>query len=227
MQLQRRNGRGHGGQNGHGGQDDGGTACGGLVGHQGCDPSFQGAAVARHRGRGQRRGLRTRGGGEADQGAGIGVTVHLSDGDGVGRLLGAFDQAAMQHPDQGIEPEQGQGQPRQDQEKPVAATDVGHLMGHDGGGRLGPGQGCGVDQDGAGRQAPAQRTGDPVAGSQQGPGGGRERSQGLGPDLGRHRLAGPGPAREGPDPGREPAGDDQGPDGPGQGQGLSQRRQQE
>ena len=127
----------------------------GLV-HDAGNPSLQSLGVGRH---GERdRVVSGCVGRQADQGPGVEAGIDVPDGLGVSRVLGGGGKVGVQLPDQGVEPEDGQHEPRQHQEQPVAASDMGHLVRQDGGRRLRRGETDAVDQDGPRRHAPTQRT---------------------------------------------------------------------
>ncbi|MNS84957.1 hypothetical protein D3C72_1188030 [compost metagenome] len=135
------------------------------------------------------------------------MAIHAVDGEGVGGFLGSGGQAGVQQPDQGVEPEESQGQTRHKSEDPVAASDVGQFMSKNRLRRFGAAHGVLADQDDARRRTPAERSADAGRGDQAGAGRGVEAGQGFGPDAMGHGAAGLGPAIQDPYPQGEASGD--------------------
>jgi len=140
---------------------------------------------------------------------GIGLAIDARDGGGIGGLFRAGDEGGVQHPDQRIEPEQGQRQPRQDEEQPVAPLKVRQLMGQHGIGGARIGQAGGVKQDGAGRHPPADRSGQARAAHQPRPTPAAEPGQGRAPGRAGHGLPLGGPAVQRHDAQHQTSGDEQ------------------
>ena len=221
--LQRRQRCGDDGEGGDRQRDGHRSAASRRVGHDTGDPLFQGLGVRRHGCRSLGgRGAGRRVGGQANQGLGVEMTIHGLKGGGVCGLFRPGGQVGVQTPDQRVEPEQSQGQARQDQKHPVVPPQVRQFVGQYGGCGLTLGQTGRVDQDDAGRRAPAKRTGGVVGRYQRRFGAARQALQVAEPGGALDGAALAGPAVQRQHAQRQPSRDQhhaQQPDGGGQMQG--------